>query len=49
MDELFTVIGRLYMELVQSQKIIDSLQKKLSDQENDPSRLEKSFNTKDND
>jgi len=49
MDELFTIIGRLYIELVQSQKIIDNLQKKISDQEKELSTLEKSFNSKEND
>lgn len=49
MDELFTIIGRLYIELVQSQKIIDNLQKKISDQEKELSILEKSFNSKEND
>lgn len=49
MDELFTIIGRLYIELVQSQKIIDNLQKKISDQEKELSILEKSFNLKEND
>ena len=49
MDELFTIIGRLYIELVQSQKIIDNLQKKIADQEKELSTLEKSFNLKDHD
>jgi hypothetical protein len=29
MDELFTIIGKLYIDLVQSQKFIDNLQKQL--------------------
>jgi hypothetical protein len=34
MDELFTLIGKLYVDLVQSQKYIDSLQKKVQSTEN---------------
>jgi hypothetical protein len=34
MDELFTLIGKLYVDLVQSQKYIDSLQKKIQSTEN---------------
>jgi hypothetical protein len=49
MDELFTIIGRLYIDLVQSQKVIDNLQKKINDQEKELSTIQKSFNLKDND
>lgn len=31
MDDIFSIIGRLYVELLQSQKIIAELQNKLND------------------
>jgi hypothetical protein len=34
MDDLFLVIGKLYYDLLRSQGIIDSLQKKIKDCEN---------------
>jgi hypothetical protein len=40
MDEVFSAIGRLYLDLLQSQKIIDSLRKKLEDQEKEISSLQ---------
>jgi hypothetical protein len=40
MDEVFSTIGRLYLDLLQSQKIIDSLRKKLEDQEKEISSLQ---------
>lgn len=47
MDELFTIIGRLYIEVVQSQKVIENLQKKISTKDEEISMIEKSLNTKD--
>lgn len=43
MDDIFTIIGKMYLDLVQSQKIIDSLQKKLEDREKDISSLQASI------
>jgi hypothetical protein len=43
MDEVFAAIGRLYVDLIQSQKIIESLQKKLEDREKDISSLQASI------
>ena len=48
MDELFTIIGRLYIDLVQSQKLIENLQKRLKDKEEELSTLENSLGSKDN-
>jgi hypothetical protein len=31
MEDIFSVIGKLYLELLQSQKVIESLQKKLDE------------------
>lgn len=47
MDELFTIIGRLYIDLVQSQKVIENLQKRLKDKEEELSTLENSLGSKD--
>lgn len=40
MDEVFAAIGRLYLDLLQSQKLIDSLRKKVEDQEKEISSLQ---------
>lgn len=48
MDDIFAVIGKMYLDLVQSQKIIESLQKKLEDQQKDLSSLQASIISKDN-
>jgi hypothetical protein len=34
MEEIFAIIGKLYLELLQSQKVIESLQKKLDEMSN---------------
>jgi hypothetical protein len=47
MDDIFAVIGKMYLDLVQSQKIIESLQKKLEDQQKDLSSLQASIISKD--
>ena len=31
MEEIFTIIGKMYVDLVQSQKVITELQKQLED------------------
>jgi hypothetical protein len=48
MDDIFAVIGKMYLDLIQSQKIIESLQKKLEDREKDISSLQASIISKDN-
>jgi hypothetical protein len=34
MEDIFSVIGKLYLELLQSQKVIEGLQKKLDEMYN---------------
>jgi len=34
MEDIFSIIGKLYLELLQSQKVIESLQKKLDEMSN---------------
>lgn len=46
MDELFTLIGRLYVDLVQSQKYIESLQKQIQSKDQEISTLQNSISTK---
>jgi hypothetical protein len=48
MDEIFTVIGKLYLDLLQSQKIIESLQKRLDDKDRDIANLQASIIEKEN-
>lgn len=48
MDELFTLIGKLYVDLVQTQKFIDNLQKQIQTKDNEIAALQNSLNTKDN-
>jgi hypothetical protein len=48
MEDIFAVIGKMYLDLLQSQKIIESLQKKLEDRESDISSLQASIISKDN-
>jgi hypothetical protein len=48
MEEIFAIIGKLYLDLLQSQKIIESLQKKLESQEKDLSTLQASIVSKEN-
>jgi len=43
MDEIFATIGKLYLDLLQSQKIIENLQKKIEDREKDISKLQASI------
>lgn len=39
MDELFSVIGRLYVDMYNTQKYIESLQKQIKDKDNEISVL----------
>ena len=39
-DQVFTIIGKLYMDLINSQKIIDILQKKLQEKDQEILSLE---------
>lgn len=39
MDELFSVIGRLYVDMYNTQKYIESLQKQVKDKDNEISLL----------
>jgi cell division protein FtsL len=39
MDELFIVIGRLYVDMYNTQKYIESLQKQVKDKDNEVSLL----------
>jgi hypothetical protein len=48
MDELFTLIGKLYVDLVQTQKFIDNLQKQIQAKDNEISAMQSSLTTKDN-
>jgi hypothetical protein len=47
MDELFTLIGKLYVDLVQSQKYIDGLQKQIQTKEQEFATIQNSINQKD--
>lgn len=46
MEEIFTIIGKMYVDLVQSQKIISELQKQLEEKNKDSSGLQDSFISK---
>jgi hypothetical protein len=41
MDELFNVIGRLYMDLYQAQKLLDVLQEQLKNKDKETIELKK--------
>jgi hypothetical protein len=43
MEEIFSAIGKLYLDLLQSQKIIESLHKKVESLEKDLSNLQASI------
>lgn len=47
MDELFTLIGRLYVDLVQSQKYIENLQKQIQSKDQEIATIQNSINKKD--
>jgi hypothetical protein len=46
MDELLAIVGRLYIDLFQAQKIITELQKQLSAREDEISEIQKSIISK---
>jgi hypothetical protein len=48
MDELFTLIGKLYVDLVQTQKFIENLQKQIQSKDNEISAMQNSLTVKDN-
>jgi hypothetical protein len=48
MDELFTLIGKLYVDLVQTQKFIENLQKQIQSKDNEISAMQNSLSVKDN-
>jgi|694.fasta_scaffold38077_5 hypothetical protein len=48
MEEIFSTIGKLYLDLLQSQKIIEGLQKKVDNLEKDLSNLQASIISREN-
>lgn len=46
MDELFTIIGKMYVDLVQSQKVITELQKQVETKDSEILSLQNSIITK---
>jgi hypothetical protein len=46
MDEVFTIIGKMYMDIVQSQKVISDLQKQLEDKNKEIVSLQSSIISK---
>ncbi len=48
MDELFTLIGKLYVDLVQTQKFIENLQKQIQSKDNEIAAMQNSLSVKDN-
>jgi hypothetical protein len=46
MDEVFTIIGKMYMDIVQSQKVIAELQKQLEDKNKEIVSLQSSIISK---
>lgn len=43
MDEVFTIIGRMYVDIIQSQKAINELQKQLEEKNKEISSLQNSI------
>lgn len=43
MEEIFTIIGKMYIDIVQSQKAITELQKQLEDKDKEISSLQNSI------
>lgn len=39
MDDIFSVVGKLYIDIYQTSKIIDTLQKKIKEQEEEIAQL----------
>jgi hypothetical protein len=46
MEEVFTIIGKMYMDIVQSQKVIAELQKQLEDKNKEIVSLQSSIISK---
>jgi hypothetical protein len=46
MDEVFTIIGKMYMDIIQSQKVISELQKQLEDKNKEIVSLQSSIISK---
>lgn len=46
MDEVFTIIGKMYMDIIQSQKVIAELQKQLEDKNKEIVSLQSSIISK---
>jgi hypothetical protein len=46
MEDLFNIIGKLYVDVYNSQKVIEILQKQLKDKENE---IVKQYSSKEND
>ena len=46
MDELFNIIGKMYVDLIQSQKVITELQKKVEEKDKEILSLQSSIITK---
>jgi hypothetical protein len=47
MEEIFQHLGRLYYDVVQSQKVIEQLKQQLSEKEQEISALQEANKTKD--
>lgn len=43
MDDIFTIIGKMYVDIVQSQKVITELQKQLEEKDKDIASLQNSL------
>ncbi len=48
MDEIFATIGKLYLDLLQSQKIIEGLQKQIESRDKDIANLQTAIITQEN-
>lgn len=46
MDELFNIIGKMYVDLIQSQKVITEFQKKVEEKDKEILSLQSSIITK---
>lgn len=47
MDELFMIVGKLYVEIYNTQKYIESMQKQLKDKDSDILSLKQKLSQKD--
>lgn len=46
MDELLAIVGRLYVDLIQAQKIINELQKQISNRDKEIAEIQQSIISK---